>query len=322
MTERTVRVAQGTRISPPTQVHSLLHCNLNTTDLAAAASLYADVLGLSPGMKTARVPSDGRVLGVEGRPVSETWFLYDHRGPRTAPAIEVQEWESPATTGEHPAEPHHIGLSALGYAVPSLEAVHALAEQKGRPWSVLDDWPVRGRDRTVGRLLDMDGVPVEILESDSAEGDGALPVFSHLRINCADLDASLAWYARLGFTPRAVERTVPVGSAGAVFSYASVVTDGDPSFSLELTRWEEPRAFGRASQPAYHRGLYRIALGVDDVGAAHAELSAELPGIPEPEFVELPGTRLGGVTVLFLRDPDGIVVELVGRPRTAMTARR
>ena len=41
-----------------------------------------------------------------------------------------------------------------------------------------------------------------------------------------------------------------------------------------------------------------------------------------PEFVELPGTRRGGVVVLFLRDPDGVVVELVGRPRTAMTGRR
>ena len=68
------------------RVHSLLHTNLNTVDVAAAASCYTDVLGLRPGMKTARVAADGRALGVEGAPVTECWFLYDHRGPRAAPA--------------------------------------------------------------------------------------------------------------------------------------------------------------------------------------------------------------------------------------------
>ena len=103
------------------QVHSLLHTNLNTVDVSAAAAFYAELLELRPGMKTARTAADGRALGVAGAPVTECWFLYDHRGPRTAPAVEVLEWETPATTGAHPAEPHHIGISSLGYAVPSLK---------------------------------------------------------------------------------------------------------------------------------------------------------------------------------------------------------
>jgi hypothetical protein len=61
---------------------------------------------------------------------------------------------------------------------------------------------------------------------------------------------------------------------------------------------------------------------VDEVQDAYAVLAPGAPGLSAPEFVELPGTRLGGVTVLFLRDPDDVVVELVGRPRSAMTARR
>jgi catechol 2,3-dioxygenase-like lactoylglutathione lyase family enzyme len=313
MKDGACRMADGP--AKPVQVHSLLHANLNTVDVAAAASFYADVLGLSPGMKTARVAADGRALGVAGKPVSEAWFLYDHRGPRAAPAIEVLEWESPATVGEHPCEPHHIGFSSLGYAVPSLEQARALAEAHGRPWSVLVGWPVRGHDGKAARMLDLDGVPVEVVER-----DGAAPVFSHLRINCTDLGASVAWYERLGFAAEVVARSVPAD--GAVLSYASLVTDGDSSFSLELTQWEEPKGCGLASSPAYHRGLYRIALGVDDVQGAYRVLAPGEPELPAPEFVELPGTRLGGVTVLFLRDPDGVVVELVGRPRSAMTARR
>src|ERR1700685_811609 len=93
-----------TQVAVQVQVHSLLHTNLNTVDVSAAAAFYADVLGLLPGMKTARTAADGRALGVAGAPVTECWFLYDRRGPRTAPAVEVLEWESPATTRAHPLD--------------------------------------------------------------------------------------------------------------------------------------------------------------------------------------------------------------------------
>jgi catechol 2,3-dioxygenase-like lactoylglutathione lyase family enzyme len=291
------------------QVHSLLHTNLNTVDVSAAAGFYADLLGLLPGMKTARTAADGRALGVAGAPVTECWFLYDHRGPRTAPAVEVLEWETPATTGAHPAESHHIGISSLGYAVPSIDLVRLKAALYRRPWTELAAWPVRGSATVAARMTDLDGVPIELTERAGA------PVFSHLRINVTDLDASVAWYQRLGFTVKATARSAETGDA--VLSYASMVTEGDPSFSLELTQWEDPKGTGCASSPAYHRGLYRIALGVDDVNAAYETLAATEPLDP-PEFVELPGTRLGGVTVLFMRDPDGVVVELVGRPRSHM----
>jgi catechol 2,3-dioxygenase-like lactoylglutathione lyase family enzyme len=162
------------------------------------------------------------------------------------------------------------------------------------------------------RTTDLDGVLIELIER-PAEA----PVFSHLRINVTDLDASVAWYEHLGFKAGATERAAEADDT--VFSYASMVTDGDPSFSLELTQWQDPKGTGPAASPAYHRGLYRIALGVDDVNAAYGQLSATAAEpLPAPQFVELPGTRLGGVTVLFLRDQDGVVVELVGRSRSHM----
>jgi len=184
------------------QVHSLLHTNLNTADVSAAAAFYAELLELRPGMKTARTAADGRALGVAGTPVTECWFLYDHRGPRTAPAVEVLEWETPATTGVHPAEPHHIGISSLGYAVPSIDLVRAKAARHGRPWTELAAWPVRGRATVAARTTDLDGVPIELTEL----AGGEAPVFSHLRINVTDLDASVAWYQRLGLTVKATAR--------------------------------------------------------------------------------------------------------------------
>src|SRR6202020_1959454 len=148
-----------------------------------------------------------------------------HRGPRPAPAVEVLEWETPATTGAPPAEPHHIGISALGYAVPSIDLVRLKAALYRRPWTELAAWPLRGSATVAARTTDLDGVPIEL----TALAGGEAPVFSHLRINVTDLDASVAWYERLGFTAQATARSAQAGDA--VLSYASMVAARDASFS-------------------------------------------------------------------------------------------
>src|ERR1700749_2640225 len=140
------------------QVHSLLHTNLNTVDVSAAARFYADMLGLSPGMKTARTAADGRALGVAGAPVTECWFLYDHRGPRTAPAVEVLEWETPATIGAHPAAANTIGLIALGCPGRRRPRARGEAARHGRPGVQLANWPVRGSRTGTARTTDLDDV--------------------------------------------------------------------------------------------------------------------------------------------------------------------
>jgi hypothetical protein len=44
-----------------------------------------------------------------------------------------------------------------------------------------------------------------------------------------------------------------------------------------------------------------------------------VPRVP-PYTFQLPGTKLtDGLTILFIRDPDGILVELVDRPRKLFT---
>jgi hypothetical protein len=40
--------------------------------------------------------------------------------------------------------------------------------------------------------------------------------------------------------------------------------------------------------------------------------------MPEPVHIPMPDTPTGGFTVLFLRDPDGVVVEFVHRPRSSV----
>jgi catechol 2,3-dioxygenase-like lactoylglutathione lyase family enzyme len=289
-------------MSSPAHVHSLLHCNLNTADLALASAFYEDLLGLTAAMKTAREPVDGAGLGVDGTATSEVWFMYDGRGPRIAPALELMEWESPAGVGSHPADPHHLGLAAVGYAVPAMTPNLAA-------------WPVGGSLVDVERIRDRDGVPVELV---TAPVDA--PVFSHLRLNCSDLSASTDWYARIGLAPRGEPTTardfgVGLGlDASAELIATSLCPQRADTFSLELNQWRSPGPVGQPPPVPNHRGLYRIALGVEDLTAAHAALAEDAPDIPSPVWVAMPGTRLGGVPVLFLRDPDGVVVELVERP--------
>ena len=298
-------------------IHSLLHCNLNSADLSSAAPFYEDLLGQVIGMRTSADPVDGAALGMAGMNTTLVWFLYDARGPRSAPAIEMMDWLDPKAVGEAPDDLHHAGLAAVGYLVPSVADLRAAALDKGYRVAADGDWPLGSSVQPVLRLLDVDGVSVEVHE---ASGDAVTsPLFSHLRITVRDLEASVQWYGLIGFLPS--ERFEDVKVAEGVVSVASLRPTADPSLSLELTAWSTPEVTGAPIAPANHVGFYRIALAVDDVAAARAELAAVLPDVPKPIWVPLPGTKLGGVTVLFLTDPDGVVVELVERPRKAMTAR-
>lgn len=290
--------------------------------LADSGAFYA-ALGQTVGMRTSADPTDGAPLGVEGETSTEVWFYYDERGPRSAPAVELVQWFSPAAVGSAPAAPHRSGLAAVGYAVPSLTDAAAAGEQAGAAVAGrCERWPLRERLQPVTRLRDLDDVTVELHESDVPS-----PQLSHLRINVRDLDASLTWYARIGLQLRWRHEDVELDEAatgldgGAVVSVASVGPAADPSLSLELTSWSRPQVSDAPIGPANHVGLYRIALGVNDAAAAAAELRESDPDVGEPLWVPLPGTRLGGVKVLFLRDPDGLVVELVERPQRAMSGR-
>jgi hypothetical protein len=95
----------------------------------------------------------------------------------------------------------------------------------------------------------------------------------------------------------------------------------EDEYSLLLLGWCGTPAHGTAYPDANHRGLFRMALAVDEVAAARAELDPDLlHRIDDPVWCEMPGTPLGGLKVQFLKDPDGVTVELVERPRAAFTA--
>jgi catechol 2,3-dioxygenase-like lactoylglutathione lyase family enzyme len=281
-----------------------LHCNLNVSTLAGAVGVY-ESLGLRVKMRSRAEGQDASAMGLGNATTSEAWFLYDARGGRCAPAVELVEWISPKTSGEAYGPASEVGMQALGFDVPDVNrAVRGASAQgaRSRP----------GGPAGVGEvILDADGVPLELSPAPVES-----PILRYARIVCADLERSVRWYGMLGFDPIGTQRMVYWDDAGKA---AEVVEQrlslaGPSPFELRLTAWPSHPAATTAHSQANDRGLFRMALAVTDVRVA-VEAARQSGAIEasDASFIPLPGTPLGGLWVSFFRDPDGVMVEYVER---------
>jgi catechol 2,3-dioxygenase-like lactoylglutathione lyase family enzyme len=257
-------------------------------------------------------------MGFPGDVQTDTCFVYDERGPRVSPAIEIQEWLDPPTTGAPYPTPTNVGFQALGIAVTDVDAAIAGASELGaRVAGRTEDGPVVPG---AALLRDTTGITIDVVDGPS---DGSRSRLAHLRATCSDLDRSVEWYRALGFDAVETVRTasVPGGPFGLgedmVASVARLRLPDEP-FELVLVEWHTPRAGGAPYDRGNHAGLYRFAIAVDDTRAAHAALAqAGLTASPPPRVVALPGTNVPDMWIAFLTDPDGLTIELVERPRSA-----
>ncbi len=275
--------------------------------------MYRDALDLAVRMRSGGAGQDGRPLGFSGEVETEAWFLFDHRGGRAGPAVEIVEWTVPRTAGCVPPEPSHLGIQALGFGVP---VVDEYRDRMVRQGATPTGWRLDGPDGVGvdGVARDVDGAAVELVGRAQAPG----PTLQHVRLNCSDVTATTRWYEGLGLVCRGPVATArwhdgDVGPGTDVI-VQRLVPAVEHSFELHLTSWPPAAPAGRRRPDgANRRGLFRQALAVDDLRAATTVSAAGVP-LPEPVYVPLPGTALGGLWVAFLRDPDGVTVELVERP--------
>jgi catechol 2,3-dioxygenase-like lactoylglutathione lyase family enzyme len=305
--------------APAPEARRLLHCSYGCDDADAASRFLAEGLGLRVAMRSSG-RYDGAVLGLDGEIEADASFLYDARGARTSPAVEVQGWIDPPAAGDPYASAEHAGIQAIGLSV--LELAPALARVRAAGGSApgapaLDE--LLGAEAALVR--DPNGIRFDLVAGGAAPPGGAQ--WRHLRVTCRDLDASVAWYRGLGFA--LLERGEGRAAAGEPFGVEGrvVVRSGrlrlpDEPTELLLQQWLEPPTVGAPYSAANHRGLYRIALAVDDTRDAAARLEAAGVAIERaPRRIELPGTKVPDMWIAFLRDPDGVPVELVERPRGA-----
>lgn len=275
----------------------VLHVCYSCADADQAAAALARTLGLREVMRTDGTPNPGELFGIAGTIRSTAIFLYDQRGPRVAPAIEVQGWAEPGVTGAPHAEPHLAGIQAVGVAVADPAAARAALV------------------RTGGMVVDHLGDMVSVRTADGHTVDlvpatGGASRIAHLRVTCTDLAASLAWYERLGFAATgAAQRSSDQGVV------VQRLTLAEEPLQLVLCEWRDPPTTGTHYAQANHAGWYRVALRVDDTRAAYDELVADGWAFEGPPLaVAMPGTPVPDLWIAFTRDPDGAVYELVQRP--------
>ena len=139
---------------------------------------------------------------------------------------------------------------------------------------------------------------------------------SHLGLCVSDLDVSCRFYREgLGFTATdglelssrdlaGLDGSLEVAGPATITS--QFITLG--GLKIELLAFKEPTAHGAPSEQRNQLGLTHLSFWVDDVDAAAARLT-EFGG------TILDGTRsTPGIDIVFLADPDGVRVELMGRP--------
>jgi catechol 2,3-dioxygenase-like lactoylglutathione lyase family enzyme len=137
----------------------------------------------------------------------------------------------------------------------------------------------------------------------------------HVAVTVRDLDRSLAFYqGQLGLEEVARHRlegepiSTMAGIKGVVMQVVRLISRGTPRIQIDLQQYLAPE--GRVADSAL--GDIRnshIGFQVDDMDDAYQRLSAN--GV---EFVSAPVTfdlgDEGTIRVVFLKDPDGFILEL------------
>jgi catechol 2,3-dioxygenase-like lactoylglutathione lyase family enzyme len=298
-----------------------LHVNLNCVSLDATESLYVGLLGLSARMRTdPKVPTDGTILGIEAdETFCETSFLYDSRGGRGGCALEAIEFHGPPLKADPSADPTRPGIRSTLLTVADLEAAAAALRDAGVGVSEPVDGLISGAKAVL--VLDPDGAVIELAEAPS-DKPGAL--LSGIRVAAIDAVATGDFLTAIGFTelagPVQVDvagcQLAPGGSSDAVRCTVAryVLTEDAHQFSLTVVAHP---ATGNADPVPWggnHQGLYRCALRVEDTEMAMSLLPDSIVKMGDAVWCPLPGTKIEGLYISFLRSPDGVVFELVERP--------
>lgn len=302
-----------------------LHVNLNCESLDATEGLYAAKLGLSARMRTdPSVATDGSILGLDGETFCETSFLYDSRGGRGGCALEAIEYRSPALARDSSSDPTRPGIRSALLTVADLDAAVATLRDDGFAVGEPVDGLISGTRSVL--VLDHDGVVIEIAEV-ASDKPGAL--FSGVRIAAIDAVQTGEFLTAIGFTEveaptRAkvsLAQLAPGGSADPVQCVVSryALAEDAHQFSLSVVEHPDTRTGDPVPWGGNRQGLYRCALRVENTETAMSMVPKSVEVMGDPVWCPLPGTKIEGLFISFLRSPDGVVFEFVERPLSFFT---
>lgn len=297
-----------------------LHVNLNCDSLDATEDLYARHLGLSARMQTdPSVPTDGSILGIDDETYCVTSFLYDARGGRAGCALETIEYHTPALIRDSSSDPVRAGIRSTLITVPNMQGAAATLRAAGLTVGA----PIDGliADDKSMLALDPDGAVIELTQGPADATTGSL--FSGIRIAAINAAATGEFLTAIGFEevspPESAsvcgEQLAPgstLAAADCLVARYALPEDGE---GFVLTVVQHPDTKGEPVPWGGNRqGLYRCALRVENVDEAMAALPSLVEQRGDPVWCPLPGTKIEGLYIAFLRSPDGVVFEFVERP--------
>jgi catechol 2,3-dioxygenase-like lactoylglutathione lyase family enzyme len=302
-----------------------LHVNLNCESLERTENVYVGRLGLAPRMRTdAKVATDGTILGLDGETYCATAFLYDARGGRAGCALETIEYRSPALSRDPSRDPARPGIRSVQLTVADVDAAAAALRAAGL--TVGD--PVNGligNGRSV-LALDPDGVVIELTEAPDADAT-LCPLFSGISIAAIDAVATGEFLTAIGFEEVDPPKVLALagaqlnpggsGESDCVVARYALAEDGH-QFTLVVVQ-HPATAPSPVPWAGNRQGLYRCALRVENVHDALARVPDWVERKGDPVWCPLPGTKIEGLHIAFLRSPDGVVFEFVERPLSYFT---
>jgi catechol 2,3-dioxygenase-like lactoylglutathione lyase family enzyme len=298
-----------------------LHVNLNCGSLDATEALYGKQLGLSARMRTdPDVATDGSILGLDGETYCATSFLYDARGGRAGCALEAIEYRKPTLARDQSSDPTRPGIRSTLLAVADLDATITAVRDAGFVVGEPVDGLISAEKSVL--IIDPDGAVVELTQAPSDVDTSRGALFGGIRIAAIDAVDTGKFLTGIGFDEVLAPTAVTVsgaqlapggtGSADCVLARYTLPEDGQ-QFGLTVVQHPDtpntPVPWGGNRQ-----GLYRCALRVENVAQALAQVPDALEQCGEPVWCPLPGTKIAGLYIAFLRSPDGVVFEFVERP--------
>lgn len=151
--------------------------------------------------------------------------------------------------------------------------------------------------------------------------DGHFGALDHVGYSVSDLDRSIPFYEALLGVPLLMRKTWDVEYVGHIVGYPGVVMEGaffrlPNGVVLELLEYREPYRGSTDRDPeSYHPGNAHLCLVTGDMGSDFARMrAAGYDTFRSAEPVVIPWGPYRGGRACYLRDPDGISIELLEEP--------